>query len=518
MTALPDAVFTNGEVHTLADPDETHEAVAVRDGRVVAVGRSDEVDFRAGVETEVVDLEGRVLLPGFVDAHTHVTTLGRYLVHADLSDADSADACVERLAELAADREWLLGYGYDESGWSAARYLTRDDLDRVSEERPVVAFREDLHTASLNSVALARLREDLPGADVRTEDGTPTGVVVEDAVGAVREATAPDREETAALVRAAQDRAVSLGVTGVHDMVRNSHAPRVYRDLAAAGDLRVRVRVNYWADHLDAVEEAGLRTNGGGRMVRTGAIKTLTDGSFGARTAKLRDPYEGGGEDGNGTDGAANDTGQWVVDPDRLRDIVKRATALGLQVAVHAIGDRAIEAALDAVEDAAAGDHRHRIEHAELMDDDLLARFAESGAVASVQPNFLKWAREGGLYDRRVGERRLSTNRYADLLDAGVPLAFGSDCMPLDPLFGVQQAVTAPDAGQRLPVTEALRAYTAGAAHAGFDEERLGTVEPGTCADFTVLERSPWTTPADGISDIGVAMTVVDGDVVYDDR
>jgi predicted amidohydrolase YtcJ len=543
MTAAADLLLTSAEVHTLADPDETAAAVAVRDGRIVAVGPRFEVELLAGVETEIVDCEGRVVLPGFVDAHTHLPMVGRRLVEADLGGADSPADAVDRLAARAAetaseetdrepDREWVVGFGYDESEWSEARYLTRADLDAVSDERPVVAVREDMHLASLDSVALDRLRDEMPTDDVETDDaGDPTGVVVEDALDAVWAAIEPDREQMTEFVRAAGARANGLGVVGVHDMVRESHAPRVYRDLDAAGELTLRVRINYWTDHLDAVRELGLRTNHGSEMVRTGAIKTFTDGSLGGRTAKLTEPYadapggESAGDGGDGGDSDESDRGQWVVDPEELRDIVARAEAADLQVAAHAIGDEAIAAVLDAFEAAGAdgggddsGDgQRHRIEHAEVLTDDLIDRIAASDVVVSAQPNFLKWAREGGLYASRLGdERRLASNRFGALSAAGVPLAFGSDCMPLDPLFGVEQAVTAPADEQRLSVTGALRAYTRGAAYAGFDEDRLGTVEPGKLADLVVLDESPWEVDPADIGDIDVVRTLVGGETVFE--
>ncbi|WP_266078417.1 amidohydrolase [Haladaptatus caseinilyticus] len=508
MTAPADVIFTNAEVHTLADTDETAEAVAVRDGEIVRVDNAYEVDFLEGVETEVIDLGGRVLLPGFIDAHTHMMMVGSYLVNADLSVADSPADCVELLAELDADREWVLGYGFDESMWTESRYLTRDDLDSVSETRPVVAFREDMHTASINSVALARLRDVMPDEDVETEGSEPTGVVVEDAVDAIYEAIEPDAETMRELLRSAQRDVHEKGITGVHDMVRRSRAPEVYRALELDGDLALRVRINYWSDHIDAVEEIGLQTNHGSEFVRTGAIKSFTDGSFGGRTAKLSEPYA----DGDGT-------GQWVVPPEELDELVERADDAGMQFTAHAIGDEAIEATLDAFEETDdPGAKRHRVEHVELVTDDQVERFAESGVVASVQPNFLKWAQEGGLYDTRLGEeRRKRTNRYRTLLDAGAYLAFGSDCMPLDPLFGIHQTVNAPVEAQRLGVTEALRAYTHGGAYAGFDENRLGTVERGKKADFVVLDVSPWE-HEDHIENIDVAMTVVDGTVVFDGR
>jgi predicted amidohydrolase YtcJ len=521
MTAAADSIFTNAEIHTLTDPDEVAEAVAVRDGEIVRVDDEYEVEFLEGVETEVVDLDGRVLLPGFIDAHTHLQHLGRSLVYADLSAADSPADCVDLLADSAdggdsakagsratADDEWILGFGYDESAWEESRYLIREDLDAVSEERPVAAFREDMHIAAVNSAALDRFVAEMPDADVHTEGGEPTGVIVEEAVDVIYEAIEPGVEETRELLDAAQREANRLGVTGVHDMVRDSRAPEVYRRMDLDGDLSLRVRLNYWSNHLDALVETGLRTNHGSEFVRTGGIKTYTDGSFGGRTAKLSEPY---------ADSENDETGQWVVPPEQLRDLVTEADDAGFQMTAHAIGDEAVEAVLSAYDETDdPGEARHRVEHAELVSDENVERFADSGVVASVQPNFLKWAQEDGLYDARLGtERRERSNRYADLLEAGANLAFGSDCMPLDPLFGVHQTVNAPAERQRLSVTDALRAYTRGAAYAGFDEDRLGTIEVGKKADFTVLERSPWENPED-IESIDVALTIVGGNVVYD--
>ena len=521
MTAAADLVLTNAVVHTLSNPDRTAEAVAVRDGEIVRVDDAYEVDFLEGVETDVIDLGGRVLLPGFIDAHTHLQHLGRSLVHADLSAAESPDDCIGLLAESAdssADSEWVLGFGYDESTWDESRYLTREDLDRASAEHPVAAFREDMHIAAVNSVALDRYADEMPGEDVKTAGGEPTGVIVEEAVDVIYDAIEPDAESMRELLLAAQREANRKGVTGIHDMVRQSRAPEVYRQLDLDGDLTLRVRINYWSDHLDALVETGLRTNHGSEFVQTGGVKTFTDGSFGGRTAKLSEPYADAESDDPG-DGPGGATGQWVVSPDELREFVAEADGAGYQLTAHAIGDEAVGEVLAAYEDTDDPENaRHRVEHAELTDDEELERFAESGVVASVQPNFLKWAQEGGLYDSRIGtERRKRSNRFADLLDAGAHLAFGSDGMPLDPLFGIHQAVNAPEPRQRLSVTDALRAYTHGAAYAGFDEDRLGTIEVGKQADFTVLDRSPWE-HSDDIENIDVALTVVDGEIVFDGR
>ncbi len=532
MTAAADLVLLDGEVHTLADPDTdassplanysadaVHEAVAIRDGRIVRVGRTNEIEHLRGVETEVIDCSGRVVLPGFVDAHTHMENQGSYLVHADLSSAGDLSAALDALSRQAeTDREWILGFGYDESEWPETRYPTRKDLDAVSEERPVVAIRIDMHTASLNSVALDRLVGEMPDHDVRTEGGEPTGVVVEDATEAVWNAIEPGYEEARELVSAAIAHANSLGVTAVHDKVRDSHAPRVYRDLERVGELDCRVRIDYWSDHVASVIDAGLPTNAGSEFVQTGAIKSFTDGSIGARTAKLFDPYAPASEDASSTgDDPDDDRGQWVVDPDELHSIADEAVAHDYQLTVHAIGDEAIEETVEVLAETENADGaRHRIEHVELATDEQLERMADAGLVASMQPNFHQWAQPGGLYDQRLGEtRRKQSNRLRAVLDANIPLALGSDCMPLDPLLGVHHAVNAPTESQRLTVTEALRAYTVGGAYAGFDEHRLGTIEVGKCADIVVLDASPWDN-RDRIDEIDVETTIVDGEIVYD--
>jgi predicted amidohydrolase YtcJ len=508
MTEAADSVFVDGAIHPLTT-DETGEpsaqAVAVRDGRVVRVDSTYEVDFLVGAETTVIDLDGRTVLPGFIDAHTHMEMVGRYEQEADLSGLDDPATCLDAL-ETRRDETadgWILGFGYDESNWGGG-YLTRDQLDDISTDRPVVAYREDMHTASVNSLVLDEFRDEMPEDDIETQGGDPTGVLVEDALDVLWDETRPDPEGMRAYLSAAQDQANRLGITGVHDMVRNSPAPRVYREMDTAGELSIRVRLNYWRDHLDAVLEAGLRTNHGSSRVETGGIKTFTDGSLGGRTARLSESYAD-----------ADERGTWVVDPDDIEALVERVDDAGLQMTMHAIGDEAIEVSLDAYE--GTDGTRHRIEHAEVLRDDLIDRLATADVVVSAQPNFLKWAREDGLYADRLGDtRRRDSNRFRALLDAGATLAFGSDCMPMDPLFGIDQAVDAPAPDQELTVTEALRAYTSGGAYAGFDEDRLGTIEAGKCADLVVLEESPWET--DDIAAIDVSLTVVGGDIVYDAR
>jgi len=500
MTAPADLVLTGAAVHTLAPGDPVHEAVAVRDGRVVRLGSTYDLDMLVGADTTRVDLDGRVVLPGFVDAHTHLTVVGRREVHADLSAADSREAALSLLAARARDDEvgaddWLLGYGYDESAWGETDPLDAADLAGLDHPGPVAAFREDLHLVSVDEAALDRLAGDLPSG----EGGD--GVLREAGATAVRQRLAPDRAEARRLLDAGQRRAVARGVTTVHDFVRRSAAPRAYRDMARAGDLDLRVQLYYWRDHLDAVEEVGLATNAGDR-VRFGGIKTFSDGSLGARSARLSAPY----------DDAPGERGEWVVAPDDLDALAARLDALGLRLSAHAVGDEAVDAVLDAYEGRASD--RWRVEHAVLASDAAVERMADADVVACVQPNFHRWAGAGGLYERRLGDRRAETTRLRTLLDAGVDVAFGSDGMPMDPLVGVDHAVNAPTEAQRLDVTEALRAYTLGGARAGLAEDEVGTVAVGKRADLVVLEASPWGRPA-AIADIDVAGTLVGGEVVH---
>ena len=521
VTAAADIVFLDGEVHTLERPDERYEAIAVRDGQIVRCGSTYDIEFLIGTDTTVVHLDGQVVLPGFIDAHTHLEIVGRRLVHADLAGAQSADACLQRLrdraAEIASD-EWVLGFGYDESAWTGSSektYLTRAALDTVSETQPVVAVREDLHVAGINSVAFDQLDGELPRSDVRTDaSGTPTGVIVEDALAAVLAAVAPDQDEMHRLLQAAQTEANKRGVTGVHDMVRQSEKPQAYHRLARHDQLTIRVRLNYWAEFFDSLQTVGLQTNDGSSLIRVGAIKTYTDGSIGARTAQVSGGYADIDTDTN-TDIDTNHTGTWIRDPDALTDLVMKADAAGFQIAAHAIGDVAIDAVINAFSNCSnPHERRHRIEHAELASPTAIEQLAELGVVASMQPNFLRWDDADGLYDTRLGVDRPPTNRFATFQDADVPLAFGSDCMPLDPLTGVQHAVTAPNESQQLDVTTALRAYTHGAAYAGFADDVRGVLKQGAHADLVVLEKSPWMN--DSIDDIEVTVTVVDGEIVFD--
>jgi len=504
------------------DDRTTAGAVLFRDGLVEAVG--DAADCRAAAtDPEPMDLDGRTVLPGFVDAHTHVFSVGVQRIETDLSDAADRAEALERLSDNAADTdsgEWVLGFGYDESTWPVGDrdYLTRDDLDAVSESHPVVAYRVDGHTAGLDTAALERVSFDGVEDDVVVADGRRTGRVVEEAVGRVRVAAHPDAGKLRRALAAAAERYHELGVTSVQTMAGltavRDHGNVRHEALHAArraGELDLRVTYYVHASQAGSLSDLQLSSAFGDDRLRVGGLKTFSDGSIGARTAKLHGEYaDEAGEDG-----------LMVHDGDRLEAWFREAARADQQIATHAIGGAAIDEVIDRYE-AVAEEYdddvnpRLRIEHAELAADEAIERMAEAGVVASVQPNFLKWSRSGGLYEARLGTDALAANnRYADMLDANVAVAFGSDKMPPGPLYGIQEAVTADHDAQRLSVDEALAAYTRGAAHAEFAEDEKGRLVPGFLGDAVVLDRDPYDSP-DAVGDCRVEATVLGGEVVYE--
>jgi len=496
---VPELLLHGGTILLDAASGETTDALLLGGGRVLAAG---EEARAASPPAGALDLAGRFLQPGFIDAHTHLPEFGLWLAFRDSSQADSladlGQLVAEERARLPAE-EWILVGAWDETGWPEGRMPERVDLDRACPDRPVLVMRVDMHMGVVNTPGLERLGL-APGA-------YPDGHLVEAPFFAAYESVTPGFERRLEALEAAVAACHAEGVTAVHSTLSNGD----FRLLQAAQDrARLPLRVSGYlrAHGLEALETVGLGAGFGDHWLRLAGLKVFLDGSVGARSAAFRQPYAD----------APDQAGELLYAPDELRDLMRRCDRAGLQPALHCIGDRAVAAALTAFREAGVDPGlRPRLEHCEFFAAAELAAMRERGAVASCQPNFVgEWGHPGGLYEQRLGaERAASGNAYAQLLAAGVPLAFGSDHMPFGPRYGLGSAMAAPHFDQRLSAAQALTAYTSGAAYAGFEEAERGHLRPGAMADLAVLDGDPRAT-APSSTTPAVMLTIVGGEVVYD--
>ena len=446
----PTLVLTNGKIWTGSQAQPQAEAVACLNGRIVAVGSSAEVLRSAGPRTEIIDLGGKLVVPGFNDAHVHFYDGGSNLSGVQLRDAKSEAEFRERIRRFAAQLpkgRWILGGDWDHENWTPARLPTRQLIDEAAGDHPVFVSRLDGHMALANTLALklAGITRDTPdppgGTIVRDSNGEPAGVLKDAAKAAVeRIIPAPSEEEIDDAIRAAMRYAAENGVTSVQDVSAAPPYLRVYQKLLQRGELTVRISGHQPLADWKRLADVGVLANFGGPMLHIGALKGFADGSLGSTTALFFEPYL----DAPSTSGLAND--EMIPESKMLRHIVD-ADHAGLQVAVHAIGDKANHLVLNFFEQAIAAngprDRRFRIEHAQHLRADDIPRFAKLGVIASMQPYHAiddgRWA------EKRIGpERARRTYAFRSLLDAGAILAFGSDwdVAPMIPLSGIYGAVT----------------------------------------------------------------------------
>jgi predicted amidohydrolase YtcJ len=516
-----DLIVLNANIYTVSSGHA--QALAVRDGKILAVGSTDEIRKLAGPRTQIEDLGGKTVLPGFIDAHMHLVSVGlrESGYYLDLSQARSLEetlALVRARVHQTEKDQWVLGRGWDESRWPEHRYITKADLDRIAPEHPVVLVRVCGHILCANSVALKKISV-TPRVG---EFDEPSGLLREETAWAFLQQLQPSDDQIRDAIVAGVKLAHRLGVTAIHDIAKPAHI-RTYMALHQAHQLKLRVRLNIEVHYLDQLIALGLRTGFGDELFKLGAIKFFADGSLGARNAALREPYQTpsglfafAGQWPAKMNGPGEAWGKLNYEQSELNRLVKRAHDHGFQVMIHAIGDRAIDAALEALSHAGAtAERRHRIEHTELLHSEQIARMRELGIIASMQPNFLQWSGPGGLYEARLGpERDAHIDPHRKVLDAGVALAFGSDGMPFGPLYGIYCAVNAPHPDQRVSVAEAIHAYTLGAAYAAFEERSMGSLEPGKFADFIVLSRDPAQAPTQ-INEIAIERTYLAGERVF---
>lgn len=530
--SFADLVITNGNIRTMDSKRTVARSMAVRYGRIVAIGSDEDIKPLIGPGTKVLNAAGKTVIPGFNDAHVHFMETGQQLSSVDLRDAKTPQEFIERIRTFASKLpkgRWILGGKWDHENWKPSDLPTAAMIDAVTPNNPVFIDRLDGHMALANTAAmrLAGVTKDTKevegGLIVRNQSGDPTGVFKDAAMAyiakVIPEASWAEKLEFAA---AATDHAASLGITSVQDMSAGTDVG-AYQEVLRQGKLKTRIYGCSPLSDYQRWQRSGVRAAFGDPMLRVGCLKGYADGSLGSTTAWLFDPYL----DDPKTTGLAGE------DMSRTPDLVLSADNAGLQINIHAIGDRANDEILDIFEKTAAAngirDRRFRIEHSQHLRQEDISRFGKLGVIASMQPFHIiddgRWAW------KRLDEKRLKgTYAFRSLLGSGGLLAFGSDSpvAPLNPLFGVYAAVTRrtlddknpggwiPE--QKLTVDEAVRAFTYGSAYAEFQETQKGTLAPGMLADFVVLSEDIFSIDPVRIRDVVVDTTVVEGKVVFERR
>ncbi len=521
-----DIILTRGRIYTGDEGNPTVEAMGIRDGRVLAVGSSHELAALIGPGTVTVDLLGRTVIPGLIDAHVHLLSFALSLERVDLSGASSLKEALTRVAERVEKTqpgEWVLGGGWDKNRWE--RLPNRWDLDGVAPGNPVLLTSKDMHSVWANSIALRlagidRSTTDPEGGEVGRDPATgePTGVMRESGCRALYDAVpspVPERCEEA--LAEALRVAASKGLTGLQ-LPEGPRTLAALQRLRARGALPIRVLCHIQKDSLADAARLGLRTGFGDEWLRIGGAKLFLDGALGSQTAHMLEPYEG-----------SDSCGIETLAREELREVVAEAVAAGFAPAIHAIGDAANRAALDVLEETSVGWRRAglrpRIEHVQLLDASDANRLGQLGVVASMQP--AHQPSDWRIADRFWGKRNRFAYAWRTVLASGAVLAFGSDCPvePIDPMLGLHAAVTRqtpegePPGGwhaeQRLAPLEALRAFTWGPAYAAGEESAKGSLMPGKLADFVVLPVDPLTGPPELFLETRVEATVVGGRVVF---
>lgn len=526
-----DLLLLNGRVRTMDPENPVVSAVAIRAGRVAFAGDDAGARAVAAPGSPAIDLAGRTATPGLNDAHAHPMSVGFALLDLDLSPERNQSirdlqAQVRDAVASQPPGTWIIGRGYDDARLAERRHPTRADLDEIAPEHPVLLLRMCHHIGAVNSAALqlAGIRRETADPDDgrfdRDEHGDPTGVLREGTLTLVRTAVPePDEDAIVAALEASGREFLRQGVTStVEAGIREPRELRAYQRLRRRDALPVRTYLMMMLDEtLDALTSLGVQTGFGDDWLRIGPAKLFSDGSIGGRTARMHAPFEG----------EPDNVGLWMMPPEELKAKVRRAHDAGFQVGIHAIGDAAIDLVLDAYAEAQAAnprpDPRHRIEHCSIVDDRILGRIRDVGAVPIPGTSFLRHFRDA--YVANLGEWRIGQaygmRSYARF---GITAAASSDApvVPINALAGLQTMVTRHDILGRpcnpeeaVTLEDALRAYTVNGAYASFEEGSKGTLRPGMLGDVTVFATDLFAVQPDDLANVGIAFTIVEGDVAY---
>lgn len=529
MTSL---LLHNGHIWTMNPERPVAEAVGIVNDRIVAVGTLDRVRQALGNNPDELDLQGRTAFPGFYDAHCHPMGVGFASLDLDVSAdcvssiADIRDLVRQRVAETPAGT-WIVGRGYDQALLANQRHPMRDDLDDIAPDHPVILRRSCHHIMAVNSQALALggVSASTPAPDDGTidrgDDGEPTGVLREAAQDPVLAAMGgPTEDDIAEAIRASGQIFRKFGVTSVAEAgIRTADEMHAYQRCHDNGDLAVRTYLMMIIDDtLDELASLGIRTGFGDDWLRIGNAKLFSDGSIGGRTARMSGPYEG----------EPNNRGLFMIPPEAIHERILRAHRAGFQIGIHAIGDEAISTVLDgyemALREQPVEDPRFRVEHCSIIDPAIIDRIERLGAVPIPGTTFLYDMRP--VYLQNLGKDRV---RYAYAMNTfanrGIVAAASSDSpvSSANPMVGVQMMVTRKDRNgdeiwpeERIPLDDAIRAYTWNSAYASFDETSKGSLEPGKLADVTVMETDLRDVDPMRLKDVRCDVTIADGRVVYE--
>jgi len=530
-TQIPDVVYINGNVWTVDKSKPAAEAVAVSRDRIFAVGSNGEILRLVGETTRKVDLGGKLMLPGFIDNHTHFMSGGFQLQSVDLRYAKNEEEFIQIIADRAKryTDQWMTGGDWDHDNWPGGYLPTKEMIDVVTPKTPVFVQRYDGHMALANSYALriagvTKRTPDPPGGTIVKDPQTdePTGILKDEAMSLMyRHVPSPDDEERIEAARLALTEARRLGITSIQD-ISSSADVRIYEKLKSSGELTARFFCRLPISQWKELAERGIRVPTGDEWVRIGSLKAFADGSLGSTTALFFEPYVSDPS----TRGLPSD----ILLDGRLERWALEADSARLQLSIHAIGDSANSFVLDLFEkivrDNPRWDRRFRIEHAQHLHPKDIERIAELGVIPSVQPYHAiddgRWA------EKRIGaERCKTTYAFKSLLQRGARLSFGSDwtVAPLSPMFGIYAAVTRrtidggnPDGWipeQRISVGQAVEAYTINNAYAAFEEKEKGSISVGKLADLVVLSENIFAIDPIEIEKVEVLLTVVGGKEVY---
>ncbi|MBN1357470.1 amidohydrolase [Candidatus Bathyarchaeota archaeon] len=512
--------MTGGNVLTMIPSRPCAEAVAAKGDRIVKVGTNEEISQLVGETTEIIQLNGKTVVPGFIDSHIHVADFGRLLNWIDLSDANSITEMQKRLktrVEQSPKGKWLLGRGLDPTRFAEKRFPTRFDLDSVSPANPVVFYHQSgqvcvVNSKALESAGLTTLTPVPEGGDIDrdAETGELNGVLRDTATNLIWNVIPePSEEELLEVACLACEKIVEAGVTSVHWMVLAPIELSIIQRLHTQNMLPLRVYVVVPENILDNMK--GFQPTGGSELTVGGAVISA-DGYLAAKTAALFQPY---------TDGSAN--GKLLCTQEEMTNTAEKILKMGLQLVIHAMGDKAVDAALTAIEQVSKEtprkDMRNRIEQAAVLNQGLIKRIKQAGVIVSVQPlvvasEFSVWSATENL----GAERARWLYPLKTLLKKGIRVIGGSDCPmePLSPLLGIKTAVTRkafPE--EQVTVDEALCMYTVDAAYSSKEENIKGSIETGKLADLTVLSNDPKEVLPSEIEKLEVEMTIVGGRVVY---